>query len=160
MKYIVDFTEPIYEVLQVADTDTPCLHLIYQMWDSMIEKVKKKTIYQHEEKEESEESTFYDVVQSILVNRWAKGNTPLHFLAHSLNPRYYSEQWINGGVGRVRPHKDAEISQTRMSCFKKLFPAAEDLKRVKEEYTKFSTCTGEFNDYDLIYDRWILHPLN
>ena len=42
MKYIVDFTEPIYEVLQVADTDTPCLHLIYEMWDSMIEKVKKK----------------------------------------------------------------------------------------------------------------------
>jgi len=160
VKYIVDFTEPIYEMLRVADTDTPCLHLIYEMWDSMIEKVKKKTIYQHEEKEESEESTFYDVVQSILVNRWAKGNTPLHFLAHSLNPRYYSEQWINGGVGRVRPHKDAEISQMRISCFKKLFPAAEDLKRVKEEYTKFSTCTGEFNDYDLIYDRWILHPLN
>ena len=42
VKYIVDFTEPIYEVLRVADTDTPCLHLIYEMWDSMIEKVKKK----------------------------------------------------------------------------------------------------------------------
>ena len=48
----------------------------------------------------------------------------------------------------------------RISCFKKLFPAAEDLKRVKEEYTRFSTCTGEFNDYDSIYDRWILDPLN
>jgi len=48
----------------------------------------------------------------------------------------------------------------RMSCFKKLFPAGEDLKRVKEEYTRFSTCTGEFNDYDSIYDRWILDPLN
>ena len=95
-------------MLQVADTDTPCLHLIYEMWDSMIEKVKK-TIYQHEE-EESEESTFYNVVHSILVNHWAKGNTPLHCLAHSLNPRYYSEQWINGGVGRVRLLKDAEIS--------------------------------------------------
>ena len=108
VKYIVDFTEPIYEMLRVADTDTPCLHLIYEMWDSMIEKVKK-TIYQHEE-EESEESTFYNVVHSILVNHWAKGNTPLHCLAHSLNPRYYSEQWINGGVGRVRLRKDAEIS--------------------------------------------------
>ena len=47
-----------------------------------------------------------------------------------------------------------------MACFKKLFPAAENLKRVKEEYTRFSTCTGEFNDYDSIYDRWILDPLN
>ena len=108
VKYIVGFTEPIYEMVRVAGTDTPCLHLIYQMWDSMIEKVKK-TIYQHEE-EESEESTFYNVVHSILVNHWAKGNTPLHCLAHSLNPRYYSEQWINGGVGRVRLRKDAEIS--------------------------------------------------
>ncbi|CAN6182580.1 unnamed protein product, partial [Urochloa humidicola] len=159
VKYIVDFTEPIYEMLRVADTDTPCLHLVYEMWDSMIENVKK-AIYKHEEKEDGEESSFYNVVHSILVSRWAKGNTPLHCLAHSLNPRYYSEQWINGGAGRVRPHKDAEISQMRMSCFKKFFPVAADLKKVKEEYTRFSTCTGEFNDYDSIYDRWILDPLN
>ena len=35
-----------------------------------------------------EVSPFYQVVYQILVDRWAKNNTPLHCLAHSLNPRY------------------------------------------------------------------------
>jgi hypothetical protein len=41
VSYIVDFTEPIYEILRLADKDEPCLHLIYEMWDTMIENVKK-----------------------------------------------------------------------------------------------------------------------
>ena len=77
VNYIVEFTESINEMIRMADTDTPCLHLIYEMWDTMIENVKK-VIYRHEGKEENEKSTFYLVVQSILVDRWAKGNTPLH----------------------------------------------------------------------------------
>lgn len=40
VKYIIAFTEPIYSMLRAADTDKSCLHLIYEMWDSMIEKVK------------------------------------------------------------------------------------------------------------------------
>ena len=72
VNYIVEFTDPIYEMIRVADTDTPCLHLIYEMWDTMIEKVKK-VIYRHEGKEDNEESSFYSVVHSILVERWAKG---------------------------------------------------------------------------------------
>lgn len=40
IKYIVDFTDPIYSMLRAADTDKPCLHLVYEMWDSMIEKVR------------------------------------------------------------------------------------------------------------------------
>ena len=37
--YILEFTAPIYDMLRVADTDKSCLHLVYEMWDSMIEKV-------------------------------------------------------------------------------------------------------------------------
>jgi hypothetical protein len=37
--YIVSFTLPIYSMIRLADTDKPCLHLIYEMWDDMIEKV-------------------------------------------------------------------------------------------------------------------------
>ena len=29
--YIINFTDPIYEMLQVYDTDTPTLHLVYDM---------------------------------------------------------------------------------------------------------------------------------
>lgn len=85
--YILSFTLPIYEMLRFCDTDKPCLHLVYEMWDSMIEKVKA-TIYRHEGKADNEESAFYNVVYQILVERWTKSSTPLHCLAHSLNPRY------------------------------------------------------------------------
>lgn len=84
--YILEFTTPIYDMLRFADTDRPSLHLIYDMWDDMIEKVKT-IIYRHERKEPTEDSTFYDVVYAILIDRWTKSSSPLHCLAHSLNPR-------------------------------------------------------------------------
>ncbi|GKG38381.1 hypothetical protein Tco_0460093, partial [Tanacetum coccineum] len=78
--YILNFTAPIYDMVRACDTDRPCLHLVYEMWDSMVEKVKVE-IYKHEGK-----SPVYD----ILVARWTKSSTPLHCLARSLNPRFYS----------------------------------------------------------------------
>ncbi|KAL0413564.1 UNVERIFIED_CONTAM: hypothetical protein Sradi_1558100 [Sesamum radiatum] len=80
--YILDFTEPIYEMLRATDTDKPCLHLVYDMWDNMISKVKE-TIYKHEKKAHYEESSFWGVVHKVLEDRWSKSNTPLHCLAHS-----------------------------------------------------------------------------
>ncbi|KAL0771456.1 hypothetical protein Bca101_036607 [Brassica carinata] len=87
VSYIIDFTRSIYEMIRFCDTDKPCLHLVYEMWDSMIEKVKAE-IYKREKRSMSEFSPFYNVVYEILVARWTKNNTPLHCLAHSLNPRY------------------------------------------------------------------------
>ena len=84
--YILKFTGPIYDMIRACDTDTPCLHLVYDMWDSMIEQVKA-AIYRQEGKMHEEDSTFYGVIHQILVDRWNKNNTPLHCLAHSLNPR-------------------------------------------------------------------------
>jgi hypothetical protein len=85
--FILRITTPIYEMIRIADTDTPCLHLIYEMWDSMIEKVKKE-IYLWEGKELNDDSILYSVIYEILIARWTKGNNPLHCMAHSLNPRY------------------------------------------------------------------------
>lgn len=59
-------TEPIYEMLRIAEIDKLCLHLIYDMWDTMIEKVKT-AIYRNERKDEREESSFYTVVHNILI---------------------------------------------------------------------------------------------
>ncbi|XP_039155472.1 uncharacterized protein LOC104431857 [Eucalyptus grandis] len=59
--YILSFTAPIYDMLRTCDTDKPCLHLVYDMWGSMIEKVKK-AIYAHEVKRLDEKSTFYEVL--------------------------------------------------------------------------------------------------
>jgi len=52
----------------------------------MIEKVKVQ-IYRHENLEMHEDCLFFDCVNEILQERWLKSNTPLHCLAHSLNPR-------------------------------------------------------------------------
>nr|GEV57682.1 hAT dimerization domain, ribonuclease H-like domain protein [Tanacetum cinerariifolium] len=105
----------------MATSDKPCLHLVYEMWDSMIEKVKIE-IYKKEKHPTCQLSLFYDVVHGILVARWAKNNTLLHCLAHSLNPRYYSDAWLLEDSTRSAPHRDAEISQERMKCFRRLFP--------------------------------------
>ena len=47
--YILSFTASIYDMLRACDTEKPCLHLVDDMWDTMIEKVKT-TIYRHEGK--------------------------------------------------------------------------------------------------------------
>ena len=73
-------------MLRVTDTYKPCLHLVYEMWDSMIEKLKA-TIYRHEGLEDDEYSSFWSVVYDILIDQWTKNCTPLHCLAHSLNPK-------------------------------------------------------------------------
>ena len=83
--YILSFMDPIYSMIRICDTDASNLHLVYEMWDSMIEKVKT-TIYRHDEVLENEVSSFFEVIHEILNSRWSKSCNPLHCLAHSLNP--------------------------------------------------------------------------
>jgi len=73
-------------MLRAFDKYSLTLHLIYEWWDTMIEKVKT-IIYRQEEKEVNDTSTFYEVVYNILIARWTKSCPSLHCMAHSLNPR-------------------------------------------------------------------------
>ncbi|KAL3820009.1 hypothetical protein ACJIZ3_005914 [Penstemon smallii] len=84
--YILTFTDPIYTMLRFCDTDKPCFHSVYEIWDDMILQVKK-SIFAHERKLDFEESNFWNVVRVVLEDRWSKSNNPLHCLAHSLNPK-------------------------------------------------------------------------
>ena len=59
--YILEFTALIYDMLRIANIDKPCLHLVYEMWDSKIEKVKA-VIYWHEGLEDDENNSFFNVV--------------------------------------------------------------------------------------------------
>lgn len=86
IEYILAFTEPIYSMLRMVDIEKSCFHLICEMWTDMIEKVKA-AIYKHEGKAPQEESAFYSAVHDILEDWWSKSKTPLHCLAHILNPR-------------------------------------------------------------------------
>ncbi|KAG5540959.1 hypothetical protein RHGRI_020997 [Rhododendron griersonianum] len=155
--YILSFTSPMYDMLRICDTDKPCLHLVYDMWDTMIEKVKV-AIYRHEGKRHEDSSTFYEVVHIILVDWWNKNSTPLHCLAHSLNPRYYSDEWLNEGPSRVLPHKDVDVAREKMKCMKKYFPNSVDRSKVNLEFPNFSSKAGEFADSDSIHDRYAMDP--
>lgn len=74
VEYILKITEPLHEMIRVADTDNPCLHLVYEMWDSMIEKVRK-AIHEREERNlnDHEESPLFKQVYKVLIDRWTKG---------------------------------------------------------------------------------------
>ncbi|XP_030970895.1 uncharacterized protein LOC115991330 [Quercus lobata] len=154
--YILRFTEPIYEMLRVADMDAPILHKVYEMWDSKIENVKKE-IYQHEGKEDYEESPFYDMVHNILIERWTKNCPPLHCLAHSLNLKYYTSKWIEEVRGRVAPHKDVEISVERNKCLKRIFLDPDDRQKVNVEFVLFNALKAY--DEDNMEDRWNYDPM-
>ncbi|KAH7557045.1 hypothetical protein JRO89_XS11G0035900 [Xanthoceras sorbifolium] len=149
---------PIYEMLRMADTDTPCLHLVYEWWDSMIEKVKI-VIFRKERKQLNEESRFFDVVYGILVERWTKSSTPLHCLAHSLNPRYYHKQWLEECPGRVPPHKDIEITRERKKCLERYFYNAGDRRKIYGEFANFSGAIEDFASSDSVEDQGFMSPM-
>ncbi|PWZ11234.1 hypothetical protein Zm00014a_037905 [Zea mays] len=155
VRYFLSFAEPVYTMIRAAGTDKPCLHLMYEMWDTMIEKVNS-VIYRHEIKESHEESIFYSAVHDILVSRWRKSNTPLHCLAHSLNPKYYTDAWINEVLNGQAPHNDEEISEMRNACFRSYF-SGEELK-IKLQYANFSLFGTGFNSFDSIEDRGYMEP--
>lgn len=161
--YFLKFTDPIMRFLRVADSDSCVLHLVYDMWDTMIEDIKSCIFYQENEDLLTGKSDFFDVIQKIIVDRWNKSNTPLHCLAHSLVPKYYSEKWLQGGshgVRRVAPNEDEEVSLNREICFRRIFDNSEDLKRVAKEYGAFACELDYFGQTHVMASRDEEDPLS
>uniref|UniRef100_A0A803LVV8 DUF659 domain-containing protein n=2 Tax=Chenopodium quinoa TaxID=63459 RepID=A0A803LVV8_CHEQI len=158
--YILDFTRPIYDMIRVCDTDKSSLHLVYERWDIMVQGVKD-AIYKKEGKQDYEESTFFNVVKGILSSRWSKGSTPLHSLAHSLNPRFYTEEWLNEVPGRVAPSADNEISTQRLQCFRRLFQSLNERFKINTEFAIFSQKSeGIFLNIDCMHDMALMDAKN
>lgn len=56
-------------MLKIADTSTSILHLVYEMWDRMIEDVKI-SVFQHEKNDMLlTESKFFDILYEKLIIR-------------------------------------------------------------------------------------------
>lgn len=72
--------------------------------------------------------------------------------------RYYSNSWIDEDANYLPQHYDAGISEMRNSSLKKLFPEADDLKIIKEEYAGFVHLGNEHFSLDSAVDRDILDP--
>ncbi|CAL2254735.1 unnamed protein product [Prunus armeniaca] len=142
----------------LADTDKPSLYLVYEWWDTMIEKVKA-TIYRKEHKQLHEQSDFFDVVYHILVERWTKSSTPLHYFAHCLNPRFKSPKWLQEDPSLVAPHQDVEITRDRKKCLEKYFSDDRATRDINVEYASFSMCLDDFGAIDAMNDRFHIEPM-
>lgn len=156
--FLVSFTNPIVKLLRECDTDNPMLHLVYEKWDCMIEKVRE-IIYKNGNRNPiNNAEAFYREIHGILVRRWTKSTTPLHCLAHCLNPIYYSEEWLLQSPDRVPPHRDSEISDGRNAAFERLFPCESELIEVRSEYGRFAACDGYYGQLDVKQGRYISSP--
>ncbi|PRQ18378.1 putative HAT dimerization domain, ribonuclease H-like domain-containing protein [Rosa chinensis] len=80
-------------------------------------------------------------------------------MAHSLNPRYYSMEYLHGAPNRLPPHQDSEISKERKECLKKYYANEEERRSVNEEFASFSACLDEFASSDSINDRGKMPPM-
>ena len=151
--------DPIISLLRFANTDKLILGEVYEGWDSMIESVKT-VVLEHECPEYGTTGdTLFGTIHDILISRWDKNCTPLHCLAHSLNPKYYTNEWLNCGPSRrFPPHIDGEISQGRKDAFRRLFQDRAYLDEVEEGFIEFSTGTGRFGGYDVLKDRGAKKP--
>ncbi|CAN6570852.1 unnamed protein product [Malus baccata var. baccata] len=126
-------TTPIYEVIRMADTDKPCLHLVYEWWDAMIEKVKA-AIYRNERKALHEKKQLFDTV-------------------------YYSLEWLQEDPSQVAPHRDVELTTERKKCFERSFSNEEIRRSINVEYASFSMCLNDFGAIDSMNDRFHLEPV-
>ncbi|PWA41324.1 HAT dimerization domain, Ribonuclease H-like domain protein [Artemisia annua] len=79
------------------------------------------------------------------------------------NPRYYNDAWLLEDSTRSAPHRDAEISQERTKCFRRLFPNHDDHRRVLDErvldeYAMFSIKSRFFSDLTSISMMGTMEP--
>ncbi|MFA1236640.1 hypothetical protein, partial [Klebsiella pneumoniae] len=135
-------------MLREVDKDEPLLHKVYEMWDVMIEQIQSIVLHVYRKVIPFivDKKAFFARIHKILVERWDKSNTPLHCMAHALNPKYYTDKWINDAPGRVAPNLDNELSKYRRTCIERLFGDAADAtikRRALNEYTAFSV--GDFS---------------
>ena len=92
---------------------------------------------------ETSSEAFFTTIQDIIVTRWDKNCTPLRCLAHSLNPKYYNHEWLNGGPScRFPGHMDGEISHGRKYALRQIFQYRASLDEVEDAFAEFSTGTG------------------
>ena len=151
--------DPIISLLRFADTNQPILGEVYEGWDSMIESVRSIILQSECCEYETSPEAFFTNIQDILVSGWDKNCTPLHCLAHSFNPKYYNNEWMNDGPSRTfPPHMDDEISQGRKDAFRRIFQDRASLDEVEDALAEFSTGTERFAGYDVIRDKGANKP--
>ena len=79
VKFVMEFVEPICDMLRYADTDDPCLGEIYENMDSMCERIRSITY--------EKDPNLWAQLKNIIHGRWNKLNNPLHMEAFVVNSK-------------------------------------------------------------------------
>lgn len=140
VKFVVDFIQPICEVIKFADLDKPCLGEIYEEIDSMCERIKKIT--------DAKDPSLYSLIEEKLHGRSNKLNTPLHCAAHALNPKWHNIQETN----KRAPYEDREVIKGFWVAIKKIYGRGEEASVMRSQWNKFSRGHGDFSFMEALYD--------
>ncbi|XP_057820098.2 uncharacterized protein LOC131033010 [Cryptomeria japonica] len=132
VEYVLNFIEPIMSMLRYTNIDATCLGEVYDGMDTMVEKIK--VIIAQREKDPQE--FFFKRVEQIIHHRWNKMTTPLHLLAHALNPMYYSSEVLSL-PGRTKPYRDPEVAAGYKRSFARLYSDPEVVDGVRKEFGLF-----------------------
>ena len=149
VKYVLQFTKPIYYMIKFADSDRPVIGEVYEQMDSMLGQIKDIV--------EPRDTTLYNYIRVEVQNRWEMLNIPLHALAYVLTPKYYHPSWLStpapGGGSRRKPHQDREVHEKYMAALSRLIPDEEDAALVRRQVSNYTLNTGPFGTMHAIKDR-------
>ena len=87
VKYVLQFTKPIYYMIKFGDSDKPIIGEVYEKMDNMLGQIKDIV--------EPRDTTLYNYIRVEVQNRWEMLNIPLHALAYVLTPKYYHPSWLS-----------------------------------------------------------------
>jgi hypothetical protein len=82
VRYVMQFTKPIYCMIRFIDTNLPMIGEVYEQMDKMLGQIKVIV--------EPRDVILYDHIHKHVVKRRDNLNVPLHVLAYVLTLKYYS----------------------------------------------------------------------
>eukprot|EP00253_Pinus_taeda_P026610 PITA_26610 len=102
---------------------------------------------------------FANLVKKIIIDRWNNFNTPLHTLAHALNPKFYNEELISQRNGkRNAPHKGRKVANGVKKSLMRMF-LAHLHREVKEEFVSFVVGLHDYLDILALEERSTMNPI-
>ncbi|MCO5576163.1 hypothetical protein L7F22_029971 [Adiantum nelumboides] len=116
--------------LRMVDIDVPCMGVVYEGIDQMLEQIKEVL------KEEVDGASMYEEVSLLAQERWEMLHSPLHATAFVLNPQLFSK----------KPHKDKDVMKGWRMTLDRVGKSAIEKKEFKAELSQYIGLQGDFAD--------------
>eukprot|EP01018_Ginkgo_biloba_P001699 Gb_24962 [translate_table: standard] len=149
VEFVVDFIEPIKDVICFANSDSPCLEEMYERIDSMCERIKTVT--------DARDTTLYPKLMEKIHRQWNKLNTHLHMATYALNPKWYDSSMTK----KRPPFEDCEVTKDFFTTVTKIYGDGEEATTIREQFAYFVCGQQEFGKPQSLRDRTkIKDPFN